>query len=328
MRKKLLELGQLDTSLKIRRIGDHVLFPILGPLPLELDVDYGHALLEEDFEEKKVEGGDYRKAVKVPDELMQLLPTSFDVVGDIVIIRLPADLLPYKGQIGEALLLTFPRLRTVALDCGVKGEMRVRDLEVIAGDASTETLHTEYGLKLRIDPSKAYFNPRLASERMRIASLVREGETVIDMFAGVGPFSLMISKYARPTAVFSIDVNPDAVEMLKANVALNRASNVFPVWGDAREVLPTLPMADRIVMNLPHSALEFLNDALARLKRHGVVHLYFVSERSTADETTESAKASASQSGMTVEVEKSGELKTYSPSTSVFFADLVLVDRV
>jgi len=326
MRKKLLQLGQLDNSLKIRREGNFVIIPILVPVPEDLGVDYHYEVAEGDFEERTRSEGDYRKAVKVPDELIPLLPTSFDVVGDIVILRLADDLLPWKGPIGGALLSTFPRLRTVALDKGVKGEMRVRDLEVISGDDSTETVQIEYGLRLKVDLRKAYFNPRLASERQRVASLVKKEEVVIDMFAGVGPFSIMIAKYAEPEIVYAVDINMDAVEYLKTNIAMNRVKNVVPVWGDAREILPTLPRPDRVIMNLPHSAREFLPDALHRLRPGGTIHFYFVCERTSAEEILAAVESQGQELGKAVRVSRTEELKTYSPSASVFSADLVLVD--
>ncbi|MDD1769178.1 MAG: class I SAM-dependent methyltransferase family protein, partial [Methanomassiliicoccales archaeon] len=269
MRKKLLQLGKLDNSLKIRREGDTVILPILAPVLEDLGIDHPYDVAEEDFEERKPPESDYRKNVHIPDQLVKILPTSFDVVGDIAIIRLSDELISYKTVIGEALASTFPRLRSIALDRGVKGEMRVRDLEVIWGDDSIETVHIEYGLRLKVDLRKAYFNPRLASERHRVASLVRKGEIVIDMFAGVGPFSMMIAKYAEPETVYAIDLNMDAVEYMKDNLMLNRVRRVIPIWGDAREVLPTLPRPDRIIMNLPHSAMEFLPDALQRLRSGG-----------------------------------------------------------
>jgi tRNA (guanine37-N1)-methyltransferase len=326
MRKKLLQLGQLDNSLKIRREGDFVIIPVLVPVLEDLDVHYHCEIAEEDFDERTRNEGDYRKAVRVPDELIQLLPTSFDVVGDIAILRLADDLLPWKGQIGEALLSTFPRLRTVALDKGVKGEMRVRDMDIISGDGSTETVQIEYGLRLKVDLRKAYFNPRLASERQRVASLVKKGEVVIDMFTGVGPFSLMIARHAEPEIVYAIDMNMDAVEYLKANIAMNRVKNVIPIWGDAREVLPTLRRPDRIIMNLPHSAREFLPDALHRLRPGGTIHFYFVCERSSAEVTLASVELQARELGKDIRISRTEELKTYSPSASVFSADIVLVD--
>ncbi len=328
VRKKLLELGLLDHALKIRSEDGSVLIPILAPGTGELAEEFGSELRLEDFEERKVQERDYRKAVKVPSELANLLPSSYDVVGDVAVIRLPPELLPFKSEIGNAMMATFPRLRTVALDRGVRGTLRIRDLEIIAGENDTSTTQVEYGLRFKVDLSRMYFNPRLGSERMRIASLVRKGEVIIDMFAGVGPFSFMIAKYAQPERVYAIDLNKDAIDSLKANMIMNHIHKVVPMLGDAREIIKSLPPADRIIMNLPHSAHEFFEDALSRLKPGGTLHMYFVAGKLGAADFVETLKREARETSVGVTVTRCEELKTYSPTTSVFSLDLLLAHGV
>jgi tRNA (guanine37-N1)-methyltransferase len=322
VRKKLLADGLLDLSLRIQRDDDHVLLPVLPGAAADLPFE----LVEADLAVRELNETDYRALVDVPEEVRQQLPTSFDVIGDVAIVRLEDDLLPLANEVGKALLKTYPRLRTVTLDRGVKGELRVRDLEVIAGEDKTETVHTEYGIRLLIDPAKVYFNPRLAGERDRIASLVQNGETVVDMFAGVGPFSIMIAKHARPEAVFAMDLNHDAVEYLKMNVQLNKVSTIVPLEGDARQLIFDVPCADRIIMNLPHSARDFFHDALTRLKVGGTIHFYTICEREDIGPILDRLIMEARGMGVRVAVLRQEELKTYSPSMSVFSADLVLVD--
>ncbi len=320
LRKKLSELGLLDMSLRVKRDDDHVIFPIMSA-----DVgDIGQEIVEDDFEERKAGIADYSRLVEVPENLRELLPTSFDVIGDVAIIKLPDELLPYAREVGTGLCRAFTRLRTVCLDKGVKGEMRVRELEVIAGDANTETTHTEFGIRLIVDPAKAYFNPRLANERMRVASVVKNGEVVMDMFAGVGPFSIMIAKHARPSVVYAIDINPDAVAYMRRNVEMNKVDKVVAIEGDALKVIFELPNVDRIVMNLPHSAIEFFADALTRLNFNGTIHLYHICDRNDIDAIVDNLQVQAKGMGVMVEVTRKEEMKTYSPSMSVFSVDLVL----
>lgn len=322
VRKKLLEGDLLDISLKVRREDDHILFPVKA----EAAASLGYEMAEEEFEERELAESDYKGLVDVPEGLRPMLPTSFDVVGDVAIVKLPDELLPYSKVIGKALRSAFPRLRTVALDKGVKGELRVRDLEVISGGPGTETTYTEYGIKLIVDPAKTYFNPRLSNERRRVASLVRPGEVVIDMFAGVGPFAIMIAKHSSPAVVYAIDLNPDAVEYMRRNIELNRAEKVVPIEGDAREALFLLPCADRMIMNLPHSARHFFHDALTRLNLGGTIHMYHICERSEIDAVVEELSSEAQGTGVKLKVARKEELKTYSPSMSVFSLDLVLAD--
>jgi tRNA (guanine37-N1)-methyltransferase len=322
VRKILLERGLLDISLKVKKTDRFILFPVLS----EDARTISRELVEDEFEERELTETDYRSLAQVPEGLKELLPTSFDVIGDVGIVKLPEALLPYARQVGEALRKVAPRLRTVALDKGVKGELRIRDLEVIAGDPSTETTHLEYGIKFLIDPAKVYFNPRLAHERRRIASLVRQGEVVVDMFAGVGPFSIMIARYALPSLVVAVDLNPDAVDYLKRNIELNKANRVVPYEGDARQVVFDVPCADRIIMNLPHSAIDFFHDALTRLKLQGTIHFYHICERDEAERIVADLISDAKGMGVKLKAKRIEELKTYSPSMSVFSVDFVLDD--
>lgn len=296
--------------------------PITNPEALE----NMNPILEE-FEERDVPETDYRKFVDISEELREQLPTSFDVVGDIAIIRLPDDLVPFAGDVGDAMRKVMPRLRTVAMDRGVQGEFRVRSLEVVSGEPSMVTTHTEYGLRFKVDVSTVYFNPRLAGERRRVSHLVREGEVVIDMFAGVGPFSLMISKYSSPREVHAIDINPDAIVLMRENIEINKVEVVNPLLGDARELMPDLPAADRIIMNLPHSAHEFLQDASLNLKPGGTIHLYAISERDEVNDLVSSWISLQRGKGIDLDLSRLEELKTYSPKMSVYSVDLVLTHR-
>jgi tRNA (guanine37-N1)-methyltransferase len=320
VRKKLLELGVLDAGLKIIREDGHILFPVLS------DSIPGLELCEEEFDERRLMDVDYKSLVLLPEELRPLLPTSFDVIGDIGIFRLPQELSAYAKEVGSALLEAFPRLRTIAMDKGVKGEFRVRDLEVVAGDERLETVHQEYGIRLLVDPSRVYFNPRLAGERHRVASLVREGETVIDMFSGIGPFAIMIAKQAKPFVVFALDLNPDCIEYMKRNIEINKVTTVVPIEGDAKHLIFDIPCADRIVMNLPHTARQFYAEALTRLNIGGTIHFYHICERHEIDSVLEQMVLEARGMGVCVDVAHKEELKTYSPSASVFSADLFLRD--
>ena len=321
-RKKLLELGLLDIGMRIRRDGDVVLLPVLSADAAQL----GYALSDEELDSRDVAETDYRKAADLPDDIRDRLPTSFDIIGDVAIIRLDDDLAQHAEEAGKALMRTFPRLRTVALDQGVKGELRVRDLKVVAGEQSTETVHLEHGIRLKVDPAKEYFNPRLANERMRIASMVKDGEKVVDMFAGVGPFSIMIAKHANPSVVYAMDLNHDAIEHLKENVRLNKVTTVVPLEGDAVDLLSGIVGADRIIMNLPHSARDFFADALTKLNMGGTIHLYVICER---DEIGDIAVGLSTEArGMCVRIcmDRIEELKTYSPTMSVFALDIRLLD--
>ena len=316
-RQRLISSGLLNVSAKIRTDDDSVLIPILAETFGDYDV------IDADLEPAEHKETDYRNVADIPEELKGLLPNSYDVIGDIAILRFPDELIPYASAAGDALLRTSSSLRAVMMDLGVKGELRVRDIRMIAGSGTYETEHKEFGVSMRVDPSKVYFNPRLSTERMRVASLVKDGETVIDMFAGAAPFPLVIAKHSRPSVIYSIDLNKDAVELMERNIKLNRASNIIPMCGDARNVIKKLPSADRIIMNLPQTADEFLGDALSDLKNGGMIHLHKIMERSTSGETVSKMISDMKEKGHDIRIERTAELKTYSPTMSVYVLDIV-----
>ena len=216
---------------------------------------------------------------QLPSHLVASLPRALDVVGDIAIIEIPPELKTHETLIGEAILKTHKNVRTVLAKVGaVSGTYRVREFDIIAGEPRTNTVHKEYGCKYHVDVAKAYFSPRLSHEHKRVASLVQKGETVVDLFAGVGSFSVLIAKNNEDAKVYAVDINPDAIEYLKANIRLNRVENrVFPILADARQVIEDKlsGVADRVIMNLPEKAIEFVDIACKATKpAGGTVHFY------------------------------------------------------
>jgi len=207
-----------------------------------------------------------------PEDLRKRLPRAFDIVGDICIIKLPDDLISLRRDVGAAILKAYKHVKVVCMDKGVRGEQRVRDVEVIAGENRTETEHRENGCRYRLDVAQVYFSPRLSSERARIVSLVKENEKVWDMFCGAGPFSIPVAKAARE--VYASDINGAAVRYLKENMRLNRVSNINTFNGDARFAFKDQKF-DRIIMNLPHSAMDFLDCAFERCD-YCTIHLYAI----------------------------------------------------
>src|SRR3989337_4513003 len=132
---------------------------------------------------------------QLPPHLKASLPKALDIVGDIAIVEVPPELETQKNLIGKAILEAHRNVRTVLAKAGaVSGDYRLRDFEVIAGEHNTSTIHKEFGCSYQVDVAKAYFSPRLSHEHERVASLVQNGETVADLFAGVGPFSVLIGK--------------------------------------------------------------------------------------------------------------------------------------
>ncbi len=308
VRLRLKDRGVLQKHLKVREEAGRIY------LPTTERVDVGFPSEERECEEAFAPVRSYKDVVRVPDALRGQLPSSFDVIGDIAVLKIPAPLLPHRAEIGRAILAWNRTLRVVAQDRGVTGTFRVRNLEIIAGEPRTTTVHTEFGLRYHADVAQAYFSPRLGRERLRIAEQVRPGEIVADPFAGVGPYAILIAKRREPTRVVASDANPVAVAFLRQNVAANRADRVEVLEGDARAVLRGIAPVDRVILDLPHSAMDFLADALAALGPRGTVHVYGILDDADREDRVREVRAAVNKRGRTVESIRANVVRAYSPT--------------
>jgi tRNA (guanine37-N1)-methyltransferase len=242
-------------------------------------------VIQETFAASSGTPRDLRQAIgeAIPSDVVNRLPRSYDIVGDIGILQLDDELQRFSNIIANGLMKLNPHLRLVVRKTEkTSGRYRIRGTEVIAGVGNTETVHKEFSSKFHLDVSSVYFNPRLAHERLRIASQVKDGEVVVDMFAGVGTYSILIAKKQLGARIFSIDLNPSAYKYLKENVFANKvADRVTPYLGDAQEFASKSPgIADRVIMNLPADSLEFLGAASKLLRKNGgIVHFYCFASR-------------------------------------------------
>jgi tRNA (guanine37-N1)-methyltransferase len=308
VRRRLMDLGVLHKHLRIVRDGDRLFIPTTARVDLDFPTD------QRDFGEGFVAVRSYKDVVEVPEPLRRSLPSSFDVIGDIAVLKIPNELQRYREEIGRAILRWNPKMRVVVQDRGVKGDRRVRSIEVIAGERRTTTVHTEHGLRYAVDLAHAYFSPRLASERQRIANQVLAGETVADPFAGVGPYAILIAKRRRPRVVHASDVNPAAVALLRANVRTNRIDLVATHEGDARQILERIRPVDRVILDLPHTAFDHLGHAFAALGARGVVHVYRILERADERAAADCIRAIAAEAGMEVKDLRLHTVRAYSPT--------------
>ncbi len=257
-RQKLTGLGAIDKNLKIKSEGDVLLIPVIRRIE-----GFGN-LAEEDFETIK-------KKESVP-EILGYAP-AYEQIGDIALIERHEK----DAQRIADVLIRQKNIKTVLqAETSVEGEFRTREVSILAGERKTETLYRENSCRYLVDVARVYFTPRLSTERMRIADQVHEGDLVVDMFAGVGPFCILIAKKIPSANVVAIDKNRDAIKYLEKNVKLNKVGNIEIREGDAREAVKGISGVDHIIMNLPHTALEFFDAALGIIKKGGVIHFYAI----------------------------------------------------
>ena len=207
---------------------------------------------------------------------MGQLVSAFDQIGSIIVIRIPQSLHDKRHVIGETLLEKVKIADRVFCQVSdVAGDYRTRNLELVAGEGDTTTIHRENGCRFLVDVEQVLFTPHLSTERDRVAALVGPGRTVINMFGGVGMFSMPIARRV-PSTVYNIDINPRAIELCRHNITLNRlAGRIIPMAGDAGTILWDMEdMADHTLMPLPEDTDRFLDAAVHATKRGGTIHYY------------------------------------------------------
>ena len=198
---------------------------------------------------------------------------SYEVIGNIAVIN---DLAGVDREGAVEGILHHQNVKTILLKKGgLEGEFRVGNYEKLYGE-ETETVHTEFECDYRVDPTKVYFSERFSTERKRVIDQIEDGEKVLVMFAGTGPFSILAAKESDPEKVVAIEKNTDGADYLKENILINNVEDtVESIEGDVREVLPELnEKFDRVIMPLPESADEFLELASEFAKYNGVIHYY------------------------------------------------------
>ena len=209
-------------------------------------------------------------------EISELI-SAFDQIGSIIIVRIPDSLISKKKIIGETLLEQVKTTKSVFYQSSpVEGDFRTRNLEILAGDDKTETEYKESGCRFIVDVEKAFFSPRLSTERERISNLIKDNETIVNMFGGIGMFSILAAKQT-PCTIYNLDINPNASKLCEENIRLNKLKgNVISLNGDSAEIIKNelQNYADRVLMLLPERSDEFLDSAILSLKSNGILHYY------------------------------------------------------
>ncbi|MCG3226394.1 MAG: class I SAM-dependent methyltransferase family protein [Candidatus Heimdallarchaeota archaeon] len=253
------------------------------------------------FEEKDYHPKNLFEAVQkvIPLNQHKYIPKAYDMIGDIVIVDIPEEISEHNSTIGSALLDLFPSIISVYRKASsVSGEYRTRELELIAGEEKCETVHLEYGIRISVDVCETYFSPRLGEEHKRVADSVKQNECIIDLFTGVGSFPLHIAKNLE-SVVYAIDINKNAIECLEKSIPMNKLrGTIHPIHGDCREVVKSIPRANRVIMNLPSKSLEFVDIVCDILKPNGILYFYyFTSEKSAKEDMIKELNKKLTKSG-------------------------------
>lgn len=212
---------------------------------------------------------------QIPEELHQFLPKKWEKLGDILILILPVELHPYEQLIGNA-YGSILHCSTVLVDeGGITGRHRKPQTRVIYGDTNTETIHKENQVLFNLDPQQVMFSSGNMDERKRMADIAHHDEVVVDLFAGIGYFSLPMAIHSKPQKIFACEINPAAYKYLKQNITLNKVDGIVkPILGDNRDTAPK-GIANRVIMGYFEETQLFLPTAITCLQNNGgIIHYH------------------------------------------------------
>ncbi len=307
--KKLEELGLRDKSRRIVARGDYVEIPVrFGEELRKLESELGVEVVEQKnpvYARPRTLEDALRD--KLPENVLRKLPKTYKVLGDVILVKLRDDILDYAETIGKALLEINPHCKSVWLDRGKRGMLRKPDVELIAGEGG-ETIHREGGCIYKFDVSRVMFSPGNQAERIRMGRIVREGEVVVDMFAGIGYFTVPMAKKAK---VYAVEINPDSYHYLLENLRLNEVRSVIPILGDSMFVTPE-GVASRVVMGHVNCS-EFLPVAIRALKGRGWIHYHESVPEAVLERPVRRVISAARRLGKNVRIEGLRKVKNYSP---------------
>jgi len=323
VREELASYRLVDKSRAILDRDDRILIPLLRSPSVGFAEEHGAEMVEFDFPERKAPKVDpidsIRRIARIPDCLRRSLPDKWEMLGDVVIIRLGDELEPFKKEIGEAYAAVLDAKAVLREVGAISGEFREPATQLLFG-TDTETTHIENRIQFRLDAAKTMFSSGNEEERLRMATIRCDCETVIDMFAGIGYFSIPLAVYQKPKTVIACEINPVAYRYLTENVLLNKVKGVVtPVLCDNRD-LQGESVADRIMMGYVKTTHEFLSTAVRLIKSGGTIHYHETCPNELLPDRPV-RRLRAAVPGGSVEVLRSKEIKSYAPGVSHVVVD-------
>lgn len=315
IRKKAVAGRFLDTARKIRK------FQAAEGAFLEIPVTEAAGEKVENFPVTEQKNPEFLEKTSLKEYLKDFLseaelacvPAGWQILGDIIIVCIPEILEDKKTRIAEVLLSMYPRCRTVVRDFGIEGQFRQPKRELLLGN-ETETIHKEHGCFFKQDVTKVMYSKGNLEERKRM-SRFGEGEVIVDMFAGIGYFSIPMAVHSRPKKITGIEINPESFAYLKENIRLNNVEDIFvPICGDCSKAVPE-GTADRVLMGYVGTTHYYLEPAIKALKKNGGILHYHetVPESLSRTRPQERIRKAACALGKKVEILETRRIKKYSP---------------
>jgi len=306
-RIELMEKGLMNMEYRIKAEDD------FGYIPISEDIE-GYEIVCMHLEPLKKVAHNFSELLEgeLTSEEIENLHSSFDTIGDIVILEIPDDLYEKRQIIGEAAHKFTKRKAIYMKKSAIKGTIRIRDLEFLAGVDDSVTIHKEHGARLKLDVREVYFSPRLATERKRVMESVRDGEKILDMFCGIGPYPIVIARN-KDVDITAVDINESAIKYLDENIRMNKLKGSIETYcGDVREVSKSFNCKfDRIIMNLPGLAYSFLDVAVDLIEDGGTINYYEFSD--SYEQGIKRLENACHEAGKTVKITNTRKVKSISP---------------
>jgi len=305
VRKKLALAGALDKTRRLVEKNGFIEIPVTGSYKTE-ELELIDQEKPEFYIPKKI----LSTILDIPGPEKKLLPSGWQILGDIIIVSLKKDIEKRKNEIATALLSMYPECRTVLLDRGISGQMRHPAREMIAGERA-ETIHKENGCLFKLDAMDIMYSRGNLAERHKMSRLGK-GEVIVDMFAGIGYFSIPMAVHSRPGKIYAIEINPLSFFYLKENIRINKVEGIVePVLGDCALAAPA-GIADRVVMGYL-DAYQYLEHGIRALKLGGVLHFHEAVPEAVEQRPVERIVEAAGKLGRKVEIIEARKVKKYSP---------------
>lgn len=349
--KEFKKILVIDRKKKILYEGEYVLFPLVDSREiikkvsenisksLTFDFCFRNGIINPKNKFKSINDVLINK---ISPKMLKFIPKSYDIIGNIAILEFDLidrsnieEISHFKKAVAEAVISINKAVKTVyEKKSEIKDIYRLRELNLISGIDIHETIYKENNCTFKLNVKNVYFTPRLVYERKRITSSdIKINENIFDLFAGVGTFSIQLAKIHN-VKVFSFDINPHAYNYLKENIKLNKLEGlIYPYNLDIRDLInPTNKIgnslktsADRIIMNLPESSINYIDVACYLMKTQGgFIHIYqFCEKPNPIKKAINNIKKSLSRYGWSIDnIIKSKVVKAYSPKSDLIVVDL------
>ncbi len=310
-KKELLEEGIYHKEYLPKKEKSKIFFPVKKEKEINVKGQFVETVLQ-----KTEKLNTYKELLEdLPEKKRDKLPSSYDIIGNIIIIEIPDELKDTEKRIAKAILETHSQVKTVLKKASThSGEFRTQNTKHLGGERKKETTYKENNTTLKLDVDKTYFSSRLSTERKRIYSQVKKGESILVMFSGVGSYPLTIARNSKAKRIVGIEKNPVAHKYAEENKKLNKSINVEFIEGDVRKVVPTLTNNfDRIIMPLPKDAEKFLDLVPQVAKDQTIIHIYVFNESLKDAERT--IKQECKKQKIKCNIISSVVCGQYSPST-------------